>query len=300
MSDGIKLFVGSLMPGTTEQMLREKFGEFGVVTDTHLMRPGRSGQSCAFVKFGTQEEAAAATNGLNMKFKFSESDSEPIVVRSAESKKRTYDAAPAGPPAAMPGMPAQDPYAAYGQYPGYGMQPGMQPGYGYGYDMYGQMMPPQMGYPGYPPMQPDADGQYPQHPQAAYGQPPAYGAPPMGGYGAPQGGPPNTNPVIGKETTKLFVGSLPVGVTPQELMSIFAPYGDLVPEDGVHVLPPKGSRGHGCGFIKFTSAEAAQAAVTALNDKMVEYPQHPMHQEKILVRFADARAGGEQKRQRAY
>ena len=65
--DEIKLFVGSLMPGTTEEHIRTKFSEFGTVTDTHVMRPGRSGQFCAFVKFSTLDEANKAIEELNLK-----------------------------------------------------------------------------------------------------------------------------------------------------------------------------------------------------------------------------------------
>jgi CUG-BP- and ETR3-like factor len=85
------------------------------------------------------------------------------------------------------------------------------------------------------------------------------------------------------------VGSLPVGLTPEELRVLFAPFGELA---DVHVLPPKGTRGQGCAFVKYSTQEAAWAAVQGLHDKVPTFPSFPGHSDPMLVRFADSKAGG--------
>ena len=169
---------------------------------------------------------------------------------------------PGAPPAsAAPGAPAAaGPEAA----PGYPAPAGAAP------DPYAAMQ----AYAGY------AQPAYAPYP--AYAPAPAYGA----GYGGGGGG------AAGGDSAKLFVGSLPIGVSNEELAAIFAPFGELNPQDGVHVLPPKGTRGQGCGFVKFQTQEAAWAAVAGLHDKVVSYPSFPQHADPMLVRFADSKAGG--------
>merc|ERR1711871_887377 len=77
--------------------------------------------------------------------------------------------------------------------------------------------------------------------------------------------------------TKLFVGSLPIGVNAAELQSIFAAYGELQEQDGVYVLPNKGGHDKSCAFVKYKDQAAANEAVKQLNDKPVTWPSHPHH-----------------------
>ena len=67
---------------------------------------------------------------------------------------------------------------------------------------------------------------------------------------------------------KLFVGSLPWGVDDAQLGELFAPYGEVV---SARVVTDRDSgRSRGFGFVEFASAEAAQAAIEALDGTQVE------------------------------
>ncbi|XP_060517322.1 RNA-binding protein 4.1-like isoform X2 [Cylas formicarius] len=56
-------------------------------------------------------------------------------------------------------------------------------------------------------------------------------------------------------TTKVFVGSLPAGVTPEDLRKLFAPYGAIAECD----------ISNRCGFLHLEDAELAMKAITELN-----------------------------------
>ncbi|CAE6416207.1 unnamed protein product [Rhizoctonia solani] len=62
-----KLYVGNLSWNTTDDSLREAFGEFGSVIDSIVMKDRETGRSrgFAFVTLSTDEEANAAIEGLN-------------------------------------------------------------------------------------------------------------------------------------------------------------------------------------------------------------------------------------------
>lgn len=64
-----KLYVGNLSFNTTENELEDLFGSFGSVRETALMQDKMTGKSrgFAFVTMSTDEEAAAAAEGLNGK-----------------------------------------------------------------------------------------------------------------------------------------------------------------------------------------------------------------------------------------
>jgi CUG-BP- and ETR3-like factor len=60
-----KLFVGNLPASTSEADLRMIFQTYGNVEDVHLMHPSaKTGQRCAFVRYGTPDECQAAIDGL--------------------------------------------------------------------------------------------------------------------------------------------------------------------------------------------------------------------------------------------
>lgn len=114
----------------------------------------------------------------------------------------------------------------------------------------------------------------------AYPQPAAGGYGGGGGYGAPAA-----------ESPKLFVGNLPLSATEAELQGIFAQYGTV---EEVRVLPPKGSRGHGCAFVTYTDVAAATAAIAAVNGNVCGFASAPTHADALSVKFASSapRTGG--------
>jgi RNA recognition motif-containing protein len=253
MSAEAKLFVGSMPPRVTDADIRTKFNEFGAVTDIHMMQPGRSGMLCAFVKYNTQAEATAARDALNGVFKFDPSDAEPIMVEARFDGKGK-----GGGKGAYGGA-----YAAPQPYPSYGYPQA-------GGDPYMYMQPMQGGYP-YGGMPPE------------YGQYPGYGSMPMYSQPAPAPTAAVTDPC------KLFVGNLPIGITNQELRLTFEKFGELSEEP--HVLPPKGTRGTGCAFVRFQTHETAEAARVSLNNTIVSFPSFPQHSEAISVDFTRASGG---------
>ena len=63
----MKLYVGNLSYKTSEEDLRNSFGEFGTVESVAVITDKYTGQSkgFAFVEMGTREEAQAAKSGLD-------------------------------------------------------------------------------------------------------------------------------------------------------------------------------------------------------------------------------------------
>lgn len=81
----VKLFVGMLTPSVTEERLNQLFSKFGQVREVHLMRDAnQNSRGCAFVKFGTKEEADAAVKELHDKFQF-DGATKKVVVRFADT-----------------------------------------------------------------------------------------------------------------------------------------------------------------------------------------------------------------------
>jgi RNA recognition motif-containing protein len=66
---GKKIYVGNLSYNTTEETLRELFGQYGEVTSVNMVTDRASGRSrgFAFVEMATDEAAASAIEGLNGK-----------------------------------------------------------------------------------------------------------------------------------------------------------------------------------------------------------------------------------------
>jgi len=62
-----KVYVGNLSWNTTDDTLRQAFGDFGQVLDSIVMRDRDTGRSrgFGFVTYSTAEEADAAINALN-------------------------------------------------------------------------------------------------------------------------------------------------------------------------------------------------------------------------------------------
>lgn len=62
-----KIFVGNLDFGTTDEQLRELFGEIGEVVDVHIPKDRETGRprGFAFVRFAAQEHAAEAVEKIH-------------------------------------------------------------------------------------------------------------------------------------------------------------------------------------------------------------------------------------------
>lgn len=62
-----KIYVGNLSWNTTDESLRQAFGQYGTVTDAIAMRDRETGRSrgFGFVTFTSEEEADAAISSMN-------------------------------------------------------------------------------------------------------------------------------------------------------------------------------------------------------------------------------------------
>lgn len=69
-------------------------------------------------------------------------------------------------------------------------------------------------------------------------------------------------------SNKLFVGNLPFSVNNQKLSSEFAKFGEVVSAN--IVIDKASNRSKGFGFVEFATAEAAQAAIAAMNEQELE------------------------------
>jgi len=234
----IKLFVGNLGSETTEETVKTLFEQYGSVKEVHLLkdRDGKSKRSC-FVKFFTTKEAKAAIEGLDGKHK-DEDARDCFAVRMANAKGAVKAMPSAGVSGwgAQPGYPAAD--AGYGAAAGFGAANGY-PANGGGYQ------------------------------QPAYNQPP----PAFNGYGATGGAqfpaysapaPPAATGSMGSGRgptgANLYVNNLTSTTTQQEVKAMFDDFGKVV---SVKIFPA--NSGFAYGFVSFDDANAAQAAIRALD-----------------------------------
>jgi CUG-BP- and ETR3-like factor len=77
---------------------------------------------------------------------------------------------------------------------------------------------------------------------------------------------------------KLFVGNLPVTITPEELTAWFAPYGNIVET----FIFPRGSVAGKCGFVRLENEQSAASAISALHGQNVGGSS------SLVVRVADS------------
>ncbi|CAA0829418.1 Unknown protein [Striga hermonthica] len=85
---------------------------------------------------------------------------------------------------------------------------------------------------------------------------------------------------LGATEFKLFVGSLNKQATVKEVEEIFSPYGRV---EDVYLMRDEMKQSRGCGFVKFSQRDMAQAAINALNGT---YTMRGCDQ-PLTVRFAD-------------
>lgn len=69
-------------------------------------------------------------------------------------------------------------------------------------------------------------------------------------------------------STKIFVGNLAFKVTENDLEKMFSQYGPVT--EALVMLDRQTGRSRGFGFVSMESAEAAKAAIEALNGSQVE------------------------------
>lgn len=183
--DDSKLFVGGISPGITEDMLRQMFGQYGLVLDVRLItdRDTNMPKGYGFVTMDSPSAAHSAISGLSG-YKLGE---KTISVRMAGANKGAPGMGfPTPSPSGFPGAPGPpNPYGA----PSTGQSSAVQ-----GMSSYGPTLSPgALPYPrpgqapaGYGPTAPAY-----KTPQAGYGPPqtgapPNYG-PPLAVYGSPAG-----------------------------------------------------------------------------------------------------------------
>ena len=79
---------------------------------------------------------------------------------------------------------------------------------------------------------------------------------------------------------KLFVGQLPFTTGEDDLMGLFANFGEILE---CKVLRKSGSQeSKGCGFVTFAAAENAAVAMNALNQQAAI----PGHSRRLIVHYA--------------
>ena len=207
---GVNLFVKNIADEVDDEMLREKFSDFGTITSAKIMTDPETGKSkgFGFVCFSTPEEATKAVSEMNQQL----FHGKPLYVALAQRKdvrrqnleaqmnarhqeRMRHQVAQAG----MPGqfIPGAGPQMFY---PG---APGFMPPVGRG------SMPPQP-YMGQPPVQRGGGPQWrgPQPAMPAQGQPPYPGM-----YGLPQQGMFNGyNPAFAMQQQQMNMGR---GMPPQ-------------------------------------------------------------------------------------
>lgn len=94
-----------------------------------------------------------------------------------------------------------------------------------------------------------------------------------------------------KDPQKLFVGNVPWSMTEEDLVEIFAQYGELDENEGVHLATDRHSgRSKGIAFVKYQNKEAADAAVKGENGK--EYDGRPLRVDVAQPRKPRENRGG--------
>lgn len=90
----MKLYVGNLSYGSTEDDLRDLFGQFGEVASVAVIKDRETGRSkgFGFVEFGTDEEGKAAISALDGK----EVDGRALKVNEARPQEKSGFGGPRG------------------------------------------------------------------------------------------------------------------------------------------------------------------------------------------------------------
>lgn len=68
--------------------------------------------------------------------------------------------------------------------------------------------------------------------------------------------------------TKVYVGNLPFSVSDEDLKALFSSYGEI--SEAVLIKDKFSGRSKGFGFVTFSTEEAAEKAISAMNGKEVQ------------------------------
>ncbi len=86
--------------------------------------------------------------------------------------------------------------------------------------------------------------------------------------------------------TKLYVGGLPFAATESQLTTLFAEHGTV---ESTRIISDKfTSQSRGFGFVEMSTAEEAQAAITALNGSQMDGRSLTVNEAKPM----EPRSGG--------
>ncbi|GER32987.1 RNA binding protein [Striga asiatica] len=85
-----KIFVGMLPKNISDAEVSDLFSEYGTIKDLQILRGSmQTSRGCAFLKFGTREQAVAAIEALNGKHMM-EGSTIPLVVKWADTEKERH------------------------------------------------------------------------------------------------------------------------------------------------------------------------------------------------------------------
>lgn len=307
----VKLFVGQVPSAADEHQLKTLFDAFGYPLEIFIMRDRASGRhkGCAFVTYGSRDEADAAIRALN--------GQHTIPPQTNALQVRYADSAPAIGSGQSP-APAPMPMMGMGMGAGLPGFPGFPP-------MGGVMVPPRQGKKINHPSRGGRKlfvGQFPRSTTkdelqtvfqeygtveeiflfkdklSGQGRGAAFvlfttsqeaDAAIEGVHGKRCMAPMKTYmqvkhadgelPPMGEP--KLFVGMIPFRATEEDVRGVFAEYGTIVEATVLH----KGSgQSQGAGFVRFENRDQCEAAIAALDGK-VKMPGSP---NPLMVRYAAA------------
>ncbi|XP_028762254.1 RNA-binding protein BRN1 [Neltuma alba] len=153
-----KLFIGMLPKNVSEAEVSALFSNYGTIKDLQILRGSQqTSKGCAFLKYETKEQALAALDAINGKYKM-EGSSVPLVVKWADTEKERQARRAQKAQSQASNVPHNDsqhqslfgalPMGYVPQYNGYGYQAAG------GYGLMPYRLPPLQNQPGYHNMMP--------------------------------------------------------------------------------------------------------------------------------------------------
>eukprot|EP01065_Artemidia_motanka_P010401 TRINITY_DN15512_c0_g1_i1.p1 TRINITY_DN15512_c0_g1~~TRINITY_DN15512_c0_g1_i1.p1 ORF type:complete len:559 (+),score=152.09 TRINITY_DN15512_c0_g1_i1:50-1726(+) len=246
----VRVFVGHLPAQTPQAEIRDAFAQFGALEGVYVLRDRATGtdRGSAFVTYGSEDDAERAVSAMNGQPL--RPGGQPLLVEYAMPQRPGV--APVSEPAPAPA--GEDVLAAVRAATG-----------GSACTMDAE---PQESARVLPPA--DGDSKDPQ----------TQGDEERGSALIRTFDRPGGDSDTGEPPVKLFVGQIPYSATEEDVVQLFAPYGDLA--EVVLIPDPKGERLHkGAGFVKYWKVESASSAINNLDG--ADWGDRTMQ-----VRFADS------------